>query len=213
MPESSYLYGDEPEPGEIEAYCVRCRQTVVMLNPVPVWTRRGTPGTRGECDICGTTVFRMGRTEAHNHIAKPGSIRAHLMGPAGEGAQKRRLTAYINYSPADIYFASRLAEDLSTMGVPVWFDPRAGQEAINWATGVHPALDECRHMVVVLSGDALQSEDVARSLAFFREQRKPVVVAQIAPCEVPDSLRRYPRYDFNADYRAAFRQLIQRLAG
>ena len=50
---------EEPEP--IEAYCVRCKHMVEMLDPEPVWTSKGTPGTRGVCPDCGTTVFRMGK--------------------------------------------------------------------------------------------------------------------------------------------------------
>ena len=51
----------------VEAYCVHCKETVEMDNPVAVWTRRGMPATRGECPICGGTVFRMGKSSVHEH--------------------------------------------------------------------------------------------------------------------------------------------------
>ena len=54
------LYADDDE--EIEAYCMTCKQKTPMENPEAIWTRRGAPGTRGTCSICGTTVFRMGKT-------------------------------------------------------------------------------------------------------------------------------------------------------
>ena len=37
--------GDDEE--VIEAYCMTCRDKTPMDHPQPIWTRRGTPGTRG----------------------------------------------------------------------------------------------------------------------------------------------------------------------
>ena len=39
-----------------------------MLDPKPVFTANGTPATRGTCEVCGTTLFRMGRTPAHEGL-------------------------------------------------------------------------------------------------------------------------------------------------
>jgi DNA topoisomerase-1 len=55
----------------IEAYCVKCKTKREMLNPEPVYTRTGTPGTKGECSVCGTSLFRMGLTDAHANIPVP----------------------------------------------------------------------------------------------------------------------------------------------
>ena len=54
-------YHDEDDFEPIEGYCVRCRESVEIEDPMPVWTRNGLPATRGECPICGGTVFRMGK--------------------------------------------------------------------------------------------------------------------------------------------------------
>lgn len=54
-----------------QAYCVKCREKREMKSPEPVYTKTGTPGTRGECPVCGTTLFRMGATPAHDNIPKP----------------------------------------------------------------------------------------------------------------------------------------------
>jgi DNA topoisomerase-1 len=42
-----------------------------MLNPEAVYTKTGTPGTQGVCEVCGTKLFRMGATAAHEGLAKP----------------------------------------------------------------------------------------------------------------------------------------------
>ena len=55
----------------LQAYCVKCKTKREITNPEAVYTKTGTPGTRGQCAVCGTTLFRMGQTEAHAHIPKP----------------------------------------------------------------------------------------------------------------------------------------------
>jgi DNA topoisomerase I len=55
----------------LEAYCVKCRTKREISNPQPVFTDNGTPATRGTCPVCGTTLFRMGKTEAHNGMVQP----------------------------------------------------------------------------------------------------------------------------------------------
>jgi DNA topoisomerase-1 len=55
----------------MEAYCVRCKAKREMADPHPAYTKKGQPGTRGTCPVCGTTMFRMGATEAHVGLPKP----------------------------------------------------------------------------------------------------------------------------------------------
>lgn len=55
----------------MEAYCVKCKTKREMQNPVPEFTKTGTPGTRGVCPVCGTALFRMGSTPAHAGLTAP----------------------------------------------------------------------------------------------------------------------------------------------
>jgi DNA topoisomerase-1 len=55
----------------LQAYCVKCRTKREVNNPQAVFTDSGTPATRGVCPVCGTTLFRMGRTEAHEGLTPP----------------------------------------------------------------------------------------------------------------------------------------------
>ena len=67
-------------------------------------------------------------------------------------------------------------------------------------------------MVVVLSPSAQDSDSVTKAWRFFKSEKKPVVLALTAPLEVPDALRRTPRFDFSRDYISAFRQLLLALS-
>lgn len=53
------------------AYCVKCKEKRGISNPQAVYTATGTPGTKGACPVCGTTLFRMGATAAHEGVPKP----------------------------------------------------------------------------------------------------------------------------------------------
>ena len=55
----------------MEAYCVKCKEKRALVEPEAVFTVTGTPGTRGSCPVCGTKMFRMGKTDAHVGLTPP----------------------------------------------------------------------------------------------------------------------------------------------
>jgi hypothetical protein len=208
-------YEDDDLLDETQAYCVKCKTTVTMENPEAVWTSRGAPGTRGICPECGSTVFRMGMTPAHEKLVRPAAVRVEGSTKiATDGGRKRAQRAtYINYASPDAEFAGKLATDLENAGIHTWIDlgqPATGE--VKWAGGVHPALKDSAKMVVVLSDAAKNNDALAKAWTFFRSQKKPIAVAMLGAVEVPDALRRWPRFDFSQDYKRAFRQLLLALS-
>lgn len=55
----------------LQAYCVKCKAKRDMQNPQATYTKTGAPATKGTCAECGTNLFRMGETPAHEHVPKP----------------------------------------------------------------------------------------------------------------------------------------------
>jgi len=55
-------------PAPLTAYCVKCRAKHEIKDPRPVFTTNGSPATRGSCPVCGTAMFRTGRTPAHEGL-------------------------------------------------------------------------------------------------------------------------------------------------
>lgn len=55
----------------MEAYCVKCKTKRPIQDAQPVFTATGTPATQGVCPECGTKLFRMGRTPAHEGMPVP----------------------------------------------------------------------------------------------------------------------------------------------
>jgi len=52
----------------MEAYCMKCKEKRDIKDEQAVFTSTGTPATQGVCPQCGTKLFRMGRTEAHEGL-------------------------------------------------------------------------------------------------------------------------------------------------
>src|SRR5512139_1988 len=55
----------------MEAYCVKCKTKREMIEARAEYTATGTPGTRGKCPVCGMTLYKMGKTPAHEGLPKP----------------------------------------------------------------------------------------------------------------------------------------------
>ncbi|MDX2137444.1 MAG: DUF5679 domain-containing protein [Chloroflexota bacterium] len=195
------------EPEAVSLYCVRCRETVEVDDPVPVWTRKGLPATRGTCPICGSTAYRLGKSAAHQQMSKPNAVRV----ATNTSAELVQQAIYINFAPEDVIIARQIAHDLERIGLACWLHEIAPPD-VQWAGNVHPALKECVKMVLVLSPAAHHEPSMAEAWGYFSEKKKPVVVAQVASAAPPDVLRRRPRYDFSGDYKSAFRQMVQALS-
>ena len=55
----------------MEAYCVKCKAKHEINEPLAEFNAVGTPVTRGKCPVCGTSMYRMGNTPAHEGLQKP----------------------------------------------------------------------------------------------------------------------------------------------
>ncbi|MBI3161666.1 MAG: type I DNA topoisomerase [Chloroflexi bacterium] len=55
----------------MEAYCMKCKIKREMKDPVAGFNAKGSPVTTGICPVCGTKLYRMGRTDAHAGLVAP----------------------------------------------------------------------------------------------------------------------------------------------
>lgn len=55
----------------MHGYCMKCKTKQELKDTQAVYTRSGAPATQGICSVCGTKVFVMGLTPAHEGIPKP----------------------------------------------------------------------------------------------------------------------------------------------
>jgi DNA topoisomerase-1 len=75
----------------VEAYCVKCKQKRPLVEAQPTFTASGTPATRGKCAVCGTNLYRMGRTPAHEGMEPPEPKRKSRRRSASDGKGKKSI--------------------------------------------------------------------------------------------------------------------------
>ncbi len=46
----------------MQAYCLKCRKTTDMKNAQQVTMKNGKPATKGVCPVCGTKMYRIGKS-------------------------------------------------------------------------------------------------------------------------------------------------------
>lgn len=188
----------------IEAYCVSCKDKRMMQNPEAVWTSRGRPGTQGTCPVCGSNMFRMGRTALHHNLKAPQPVEV----VPGSAKGKKVKAAYIAADVTQADFADKLGQELKQIGVPVWVDNGETADNTKWAGGIHPAMEQCTHLVVVLSQWTSQTTSIQNAIRHYLDERKPIIVAMAEAVDPPDAVRNRPRFDFTGDYKTAFRELV-----
>lgn len=55
----------------MEAYCMKCKTKREVQNPEATFNAKASPVTIGTCSVCGTKLYRMGRTPAHEGLTPP----------------------------------------------------------------------------------------------------------------------------------------------
>ncbi len=55
----------------MEAYCMKCKVKREVREPVASYNAKGTPVTTGTCPVCGTKLYRMGKTPEHEGLTPP----------------------------------------------------------------------------------------------------------------------------------------------
>ena len=59
----------------MEAYCVKCKTKREMVDPEATFNKIGAPVTKGTCSVCGTKLYRTGRTDAHASLTPPPKVK------------------------------------------------------------------------------------------------------------------------------------------
>ncbi len=55
----------------MEAYCVKCREKREIESPIADFNAAAAPVTKGICPVCGTKMYRIGNTPAHEGLIPP----------------------------------------------------------------------------------------------------------------------------------------------
>lgn len=219
----------------IIAYCVKCRDKREMQSAQAVYTKGGTPGTRGTCPICKTTMFRMGATPAHEGLPKP-EVKAKPRGKRkGKGTSKRGGRLVIVESPAKArtvskflgrdyvvrasvghvrdLLRSRLSVDVENDFEPKYRVPKEKRQVVNELkdavtsnTEVYLATDPDRE------GEAI-AWHLIEAVGIDEDQARRVVFHEITKNAIAEAFSHPRGIDMNRVNAQQARRILDRLVG
>lgn len=218
----------------IIAYCLKCREKRILQNPEPIYTAAGRPAMLGRCSVCGSTVVKMGRTEAHASIPEPlRNSRTHRAENTPEKKRNSRLV--IVESPAKArtvgkflgkefqveasvghvrdLLRTRLSVDVENNFAPTYHVPKEKREtvqrlkkAVNQAREVYLATDPDRE------GEAIAWHLIAAA-AIPEEIAHRVVFHEITDAAVKEAFAHPRKLDMDLVNAQQARRILDRLVG
>lgn len=153
------------------------------------------------------------------HLCRsPGANRVldWLNGNTTTSGNMDRPTVFLSHSSKDKPFVSRLATDLKSKGVPVWFDQWELKVGDSLTEKIEHGISQSGWLAVVISNSSVNSDWVQKELraAQARELRdKSVFVLPIIidDCEIPLFLLDKLYADFRASYEQGLDALLKRV--
>jgi hypothetical protein len=112
---------------------------------------------------------------------------------------------FLSHSSRDKRVVSRLAADLSSRGIPVWFDSWELQAGDALLDRLFQGIDDCIFFVPVISRNLVSSKwcrrELARALAMEEQVgRRIVIPIKIKKCSIPSKLAGRLYVDFTGGY-------------
>jgi formylglycine-generating enzyme required for sulfatase activity len=119
---------------------------------------------------------------------------------------------FISYARKYESFARRLATALSNVGANVWLDVNDIPSGMNWSSAIQEGLDLGDLMLLILTPEAMASENVAHEWQYYLDDGKPILPILLKPTRVHFQIRRLQYVDFyEQDFETAFAQLHSEL--
>jgi DNA topoisomerase-1 len=63
----------------VDAFCFKCKEKREIQDPKAEFNKQGSAVTTGTCKICGTKMYRMGRTPEHESLPQPEKVGRHAL--------------------------------------------------------------------------------------------------------------------------------------
>ena len=103
---------------------------------------------------------------------------------------------FICYAREDDQFVFTLARHLKDRSVPVWLDRWDIPVGENWTNSIDNAIQNCAKFLIVLSPEAVQSEEVQGEWHTALDDHKPIVPVLFRNCRIPPRLRVFQYIDY-----------------
>ncbi len=217
----------------MEAYCVRCKQKREIAESEPTFTSSGVPATKGKCPVCGTKLYRMGRTPEHEGLEPPAeSQRAKKR--RGKPAQRKGKLVIVE-SPAKARTVGRILGEGFAVKASVGHvrDLLRSRLSVDVEHDFKPSYrvpNEKREVVKALKAEAAKAEEVylatdpdregeaiawhlMESADIESERAKRVVFHEITTPAVKEAFEHPRRLDMDLVNAQQARRILDRLVG
>ena len=95
---------------------------------------------------------------------------------------------FISYAAKDRDRVMNLVKRLRGAGVSVWFDQAGIDVATMWSREIVGAIRECKLMLLSISPNSTESENVVKEVALASERKKAIIPVYLEPAEIPETM-------------------------
>ena len=93
---------------------------------------------------------------------------------------------FISYASQDRARILDLVERLRAAGVSVWIDQMGIEGATMWSQEIVAAIRNCKVLILAISENSADSENVVKEVALASERRKRILPVYLAQAEIPE---------------------------
>ena len=95
---------------------------------------------------------------------------------------------FISYAARDRERVLGLVERLRGAGVTVWIDQAGIDVSTMWSQEIVSAIKSCKVMLLSISPNSTESENVVKELALASERKKPIIPVYLEAAEIPETM-------------------------
>ena len=95
---------------------------------------------------------------------------------------------FISYASSDRDRILDLVDRLDAAGVSVWIDQMSIEGATMWSQEIVAAIRSCKVLILAISENSADSENVVKEVALASEGRKRILPVYLASAEIPESM-------------------------
>src|SRR5436309_6416268 len=118
------------------------------------------------------------------------------------------ISLFISYAHADSAFVDRLEADLQKEGFDPWVDRQRLAGGQRWRRELQDAVKRAQVLLIVLSPDAVASQNVQIEYDYVLELGKVVIPLYYRQCDIPMELRTIQWIDFRHSYEQGSQKLV-----
>jgi len=119
---------------------------------------------------------------------------------------------FVCYSHHDKTFTKKLADELESHGMQVWWDYDSLKGGQDWQREIEIGIKQCDFFLVALTPDAVASEWVGNEITYANQAQKTIIPLHLKKCEIPIGLIKKQYIDFEKQtQKSALKELMDLL--